>query len=120
VYTGRQALEVGLVDQIGTMNDAVRHVAKRANLAEGYAVRVIPEPKNFIEALVEGMSGEKPGDDARHISISASPSLTELALPYLRQLDAARVNAVLSALNRLDLLQHERVLLTMPEIRVAQ
>jgi protease-4 len=122
VYTGRQALDLGLVDQIGTMNDAIKHVAKKANLADGYAVRVIPEPKNFVEMLVEGMSGEKSADDAKHVFAGSpqmklslprngigSSSITDLALPYLRQVDPSRVGVIQSALQRLDVLQNEGV-----------
>jgi protease-4 len=133
VYTGRQALELGLVDQIGTMDDAVKHVAKKASLAEGYAVRVIPEPKNFVEMLIEGMSGEKSSDDTKHVfadgprmrmtapgRASGASSITDLALPYLQQVDPARVSAIRSALQRLDVLRDEGVLLAMPEITIGQ
>jgi hypothetical protein len=47
-------------------------------------------------------------------------SITELALPYLQQVDPARVGAIRSALQRLDVLQDEGVLLTMPEISIGQ
>src|SRR5205823_586218 len=39
VYTGRQALELGLVDKIGTLRDAIDHVAAEAKLSD-YEVRV--------------------------------------------------------------------------------
>jgi protease-4 len=124
VYTGRQALDLGLVDRIGTLDDAVRHVAARAMLQD-YAVRVVPEPKDLIALLVEGLTGGgESDDDARHVftgaaprlRLPAGPSLTDLALPHLQHLDPQRVTAVRNALLRLDLLQNEGVLLTMPEI----
>src|SRR5207253_10849894 len=34
VYTGKQALELGLVDKIGTLEDAIRHVAREAKLSD--------------------------------------------------------------------------------------
>jgi protease-4 len=130
VYTGKQALQLGLVDQIGTLDDAIKNVAKKANLAEGYAVRVIPEPKNFVEMLVEGLSGEKSSDETKHVfdgsprmTLSAGHqgmSISDLALPYLRQVDPSRVGVIRSALQRLDVLQDERVLLAMPEITIGQ
>jgi protease-4 len=131
VYTGRQALDLGLVDQIGTMDDAIKFIATKANLAEGYAVRVIPEPKNFIEMLVEGMSGEKSADDTKHVFAGSprmklslprngSGSITALALPYLQQVDPSRVDVIRSSLQRLDVLQNEGVLLAMPEITIGQ
>jgi protease-4 len=115
VYTGRQALEFGLVDQIGTMNDAIKHVAKKANVTD-YEVRVIPEPKNFIEQLAESMGGDKSGNDAKHVSLD----ITSLALPYLQGLDPVRVSAIRSALVKLELLNSESVILAMPEVIVGQ
>ena len=128
VYTGQQALELGLVDQIGTMDDAVRFIAKQANL-ETYDVRVVPEPKNFLEVLMAGMSGQTPEEEGKHVlagrssrlAIHGGPgSITELALPYLQQLDPARVHSVRAALQRLDLMRDESVIVAMPEIMVGQ
>jgi protease-4 len=118
VFTGRQALDLGLVDKMGTLNDAVRHAAKEANLADGYAVRVIPEPKNVMEALLEGLTGESSQDDAKHVTLGGAGSISALALPYLQQLDPQRVGTVRAALQRLELLQQEGVILAMPEIDV--
>src|SRR5262249_42540420 len=39
VYTGRQALDLGLVDKIGTLNDAIKYVAGEAKVKD-YDVRV--------------------------------------------------------------------------------
>ena len=58
VYTGEQALALGLVDKIGTLEDAIKYVAAEAKLND-YDVRVVPEPKNFIERLIEEASGGK-------------------------------------------------------------
>jgi ABC-type enterochelin transport system ATPase subunit len=78
-------------------------------------VRVVPEPKNFLEQLMEQLSGGK--DETGHISMtSGESSLIKLATPYLQNLDARRAAAVLSALQRLVILQKETVALTMPEI----
>jgi protease-4 len=119
VYTGRQALELGLVDRIGTLRDAVNHVASEAKL-EDYEVRVVPKPKNLLELIMAG-AGED-ASDQRVLGLrgvmGGGDSLTNLALPYLQHLDPVRVNAVRSALARLELMQQEGVLLAMPEIVV--
>jgi protease IV len=120
VYTGRQALELGLVDKIGTLRDAVAHVASEAKL-EDYEVRVVPRPKNLVELIMAG-AGEE-GSDQKMLGVGArgiagGDSLTDLALPYLQHLDPVRVKAVRSALARLQLMQQEGVLLTMPEVVV--
>ncbi len=120
VYTGQQALELGLVDKIGTLQDAITYLAEKAHLTD-YDVRIVPEPKNFLERLVEEISGEKDepkGLDlkARAAVVGGQPSLLELALPHLQHLDPQRVQAIKMALLRLQLMQQEGAVLMMPEI----
>ncbi|MCI0465004.1 MAG: S49 family peptidase, partial [Gemmataceae bacterium] len=122
VYTGRQALELGLVDKIGTLQDAIEHIAAQAKLKD-YDVRVIPKPKNFIEQLVEELAGEKDDKPGLHLSAGLpvagrQASLVDLAMPHLQHLDPQRVRAIRMALQRLQLLQQEGVMLTMPEILI--
>jgi len=120
VYTGKQALDLGLVDKIGTLQDAINYVAENAKLTD-YEVRIVPEPKNFLERLVEEIAGEKDepkglGLQVRAALADSQPSLVELALPHLRHLDPQRVKAVKMALLRLQLMQQEGAVLMMPEI----
>ncbi len=51
VWTGTRALEVGLIDRIGTMQDAVDCAARMAKLGD-YKLREYPEKKNFLEQLM--------------------------------------------------------------------
>jgi protease-4 len=120
VYTGKQALELGLVDKIGTLEDAIHYVAEKAKLSD-YDVRVVPKPKNFIEKLVEEISGDK--DESEGLTagtrlpvVAGQPSLVDMALPYLQHLDPQRVHTVKMALGRLQLMQQEGAVLMMPEI----
>jgi protease-4 len=114
VYTGKQALDLGLVDRIGTLSDAIAFVADKANIKD-YDVRVVPEPKNFLEQLMEQFSGGK--DETGHVSMmTGENSILKLAAPYLQDLDPRRSAAVFSALRRLLILQKEGVVLSMPEI----
>jgi protease-4 len=115
VYTGRQALDLGLVDRMGTLEDAVKYVAEQAKLSD-YAVRVVPEPKNFIEQLVEEMTGGKDEPGRLGVgNVGNGLSLVDLALPYLRGLEPHRVAAVTAALSQLQMLHGQGVLLWMPE-----
>lgn len=52
VWTGKRALEIGLVDKIGTLQDAVKHAAKLAGIEDDYRLREYPEKKNFIEQIM--------------------------------------------------------------------
>ena len=62
MYMGRQALELGLVDKLGTLDDAVKFAAREAKL-EKYERRVVPEPKNLLEKLLEGTSAADQDED---------------------------------------------------------
>jgi protease-4 len=123
VYTGKQALELGLIDKIGTMQDAIKHVAKEANLSD-YDVRVVPEPKNIFEQIMESAGGSK--EEKQHLDAGTSrpsmklvgPSLLDLAAPHLAGLDPVRVKAVKRALVQLQTLHREGVSLMMPEFVV--
>jgi protease-4 len=122
VFTGRQALELGLVDRIGGLADAIAFVAGEAKLKD-FDVRTVPAPKNFLEQLVEDASGTS--DDAPGIAVgtrravAGSPaSLVDLAMPYLQHLDPDRVAGIKQALRHLQLLQREGVLLMMPETAI--
>src|SRR5262249_60552291 len=114
VFTGKQALDLGLVDKLGGLDDAIAHVAGEAKLTD-YDVRIVPAPKNFLEQLIEEASGaaeDAPGIDVRVRPIAGGPeSLVDLALPMLRHLDPPRVAAIKDALRHLQFLQREGVLL---------
>ncbi len=121
VFTGKQALELGLVDRIGGLGDAIDYIAGQARLTD-YEVRNVPASKNFLEQLIEEASGA--ADDAPGLGMRLRPafagpeSLVDLAMPLLRHLDPARVAAVRDALGHLQLLQREGVLLMMPETAI--
>jgi protease-4 len=52
VWLGSDAINVGLVDRIGTLNDALASAAKMAKL-KGYSIKQYPESKSFLEDLIE-------------------------------------------------------------------
>jgi protease-4 len=140
VYTGQQALDLGLVDKIGTLDDAIGHVAKQANLKD-YEVRVVPRPKGLLEMLLSDLT-EKDSDSqqlstgggalvAAGAGAAIAPrvgaavvlphprhpnALLDLAMPMLGGVDPKRMEAIKLALMRLSLLQQERVVLMMPEL----
>ncbi len=120
VYTGKQALELGLIDKLGGLDDAIDFAAKKAGL-DKYDVRVLPRPKSFIELLLSDLQdGEK---DNKTLSLAVQrfaprTSLVDLALPQLKGLEPRRLRSVLQALYQMQLMQHEHVLTTMPVIDV--
>lgn len=112
VYTGQQALDLGLLDKIGTLQDAIAFAADEAKVKD-YEVRVVPEPKNFFEKMMEQTNGDK---DPHRIAMGEKLSLTQLALPYLQKMDPERVSAVMRALQMVDAMQNEKVMLISPEV----
>ncbi|RFM27203.1 signal peptide peptidase SppA [Deminuibacter soli] len=53
VWTGERAIEVGLVDRIGTMQDAIASAAHMAKL-KNYSTAEYPEKKSLLEQLLGG------------------------------------------------------------------
>ncbi|MDQ3438950.1 MAG: hypothetical protein M3478_01215 [Planctomycetota bacterium] len=87
------------------------HVAEQAKLGKDYDVRVIPEPKNFIQKLME--EGGAGAQDTSHVR--ANTTLLDMARPFLQQLDPSRVASVERALRALDPMRTETVIMWMPE-----
>lgn len=52
VWLGSDAIGVGLVDKIGTLNDAIASAAKMAKV-KGYTIKQFPESKSFLEDFIE-------------------------------------------------------------------
>ncbi len=128
VYTGQQALDLGLVDKIGTLEDAIKFAAAEAKV-EPYETRVVPEPKNLMELLMEGMNGDDEfadrlirsraaggsGIDGSGVGGNGVGGVMDLALPYIRTLDPARATAVTRIFVQLETLRQERIGVIMPE-----
>ena len=61
VWTGAEALGIGLVDEIGTIEDAISYAALSIDGVTGIQdVQVVgyPKPQNAMEALLESLTGE--------------------------------------------------------------
>lgn len=58
VWTGTQAKEIGLVDVLGGLDDAVQIAAEKAGVADDYKVRFYPEQKTALEELMEELEGK--------------------------------------------------------------
>ena len=63
VYTGQQALDLGLVDKIGGLDEALNLAAEKAGLGKDYEVRVLPKPSG-LAALIHTLK-KMSGDDDR-------------------------------------------------------
>jgi len=123
VYTGKQALDLGLIDQIGGLQQAIEYAATKASIKD-YEVQVLPEPKDLFTMLIEEYSGE--GERPADITLSMAtnpfandPTIAPL-LGLLRKTEPQRAAALSQALQRIELLRRENVILMMPFDMVLQ
>lgn len=119
VFTGRQAMEGGLVDHLGGLEDAIRLAAAEADI-DAYEVRMVPEPRSFLDLFIRGLTGQKDEKDERRIDVGhdlkwtfQAPTIREM-LPLLEGMDPLRASAILRSLMRIELLARENVLLALP------
>lgn len=77
VWTGLMAAQIGLVDKLGTLKDAVSYAAHKAGLSRGYAIRECPEIQPWYISL--GLSEAQ----AKAQVVKTRARLGDLFLPYL-------------------------------------
>lgn len=73
VYSGQDALDIGLVDEIGGLQQAINHAAQVAKL-EKPEVKLLPEPKSGLEGLF--VKPDEEDDDDEIIRASVAPDST--------------------------------------------
>ncbi|CAN5902633.1 signal peptide peptidase SppA [soil metagenome] len=109
VYSGRKAEEIGLVDGLGTLSDAIAAARELADLGEDEEVELLslPEPKGLLESLIEPLE---------EMGLSAPVIRAELDLPFL----PAPVREALGRLEQVSrLLEREPAVLLLPfEVRI--
>lgn len=118
VYTGTQAVDLGLVDKLGGLSDALDFAAGKAGLGRDYEVVPIPKPSGFAEFvnLLQKLMGEEKDDDFKITAGTAlrHDPLLKAALPLLQELAPAQVRELFRGLRDLLILRQERVGCFMP------
>jgi protease-4 len=117
-------LELGLIDQLGRLPDAVACAAEKAGLEE-YDIRVIPRPKNFLEMMIADMSDES--DEAGTLSTGQALSahwrtaaLWRVIEPQLARMQPQRAAAIRRAWTQIEVLQREQLNLLTPELMLGR
>ena len=60
VWAGADAIEIGLVDKLGDMEDAIAYAAEKASLGDDYKVTEWPKQKDFFTRMMGSMNeGDK-------------------------------------------------------------
>lgn len=79
VWTGRDALAIGLADQKGSLMDAINYAAAVAGL-EKYNLLVVPEHKSMFQQMMSQMMG---GDDEDGITVKTGVKQVDQLLNIL-------------------------------------
>ncbi len=119
VYTGEQALKIGLVDELGGLSDAIKYAADEANVSQP-EIRVYPRPKTLMDLITEALTGEEKGDKFI-VQPSAVRDFSQLpaigaAMDGLKSVDPAKAKALEGLLIQLQMFSKERVLMIGPAL----
>ena len=121
IYSGIDALKVGLIDEIGGLNEAIAYAAKLAKL-EAYDIHLTPEPKSGLEGMFA--SPEEKDEDGEFIRMAEKNHVAilirqELKLhPALGLLPADKRKQLEDLVNRIESYQKNNILLLSPDIIV--
>lgn len=117
VYTGKRALELGLVDELGGLAQAIAWTAEKAGV-DADSVQLRPEPKSALEGMFSApdkkgsdeivrMGGSNPAGSAVR-SVIRDAGISQFPEPVRRPIERA--------LQRLDAISESRVQLIAPDI----
>ncbi len=115
VFTGKQALERGLVDRLGGLRDAIAYAAEKAGLGSDPEIYTYPEEKNLGQILAQLM-GEETEDEwevRTSWQLGTEPALAPV-LPLLHALSPQQSQRILADLRNLLILSREHVGCFMP------
>lgn len=73
IWSGVDALEIGLVDELGGLRQAIAYAGEQAGLGAEPAVMERPEAKNFLDELLKGVSQK--GIDSQVRALEPLPGL---------------------------------------------
>jgi protease IV len=85
VWLGTKGKEIGLVDRLGSLDDAIKAAATKANLKE-YKIVEYPKSKEGIQKFIEGLTGQKPADDMAKAAIKKELGEYSIYFDYLTEL----------------------------------
>jgi protease IV len=97
VWTGKQALERGLVDQMGGLGDAIADAANRAKLGKDYPVRYVETATGTFGQFLAGLNDSAMIQVAQSYGVRLPPWLAQLPkmapeLGLLRNAQSGRPN----------------------------
>ena len=118
VYSGKDALEIGLVDEIGGLHEAIAYATSEAKM-EKPDVKLLPEPKSGLEGLFAPPT-EKDDDEIIHASVAPKDPLGLRAMMkgsgMLEALPAPAKAGVKRLATRVEAFQKCQILLLGPDV----
>ena len=110
IFIANQAKELGMVDEIGGINDALADAAKRVGLESGkYDVKLVPEPKTLGDYLSGNAGPEARFPFEPKVEVNVADGLLGQVAPPLRK-------ALRQQLQMIGLLQDRPVILVSPYV----
>ncbi|MFP6584620.1 MAG: S49 family peptidase [Candidatus Hydrogenedentota bacterium] len=132
VFTGKQALALGLIDEIGGLTDALEYAAELVEL-DDYDVRLIPRQLDFGEMLQQELFGtgdpsrptdlalDEPADSeplAESIRGAMQPTDASMASALLTKFDPDRSRELLRFIEFATLIKEQGVVVITPQLPV--
>jgi protease IV len=104
VYTGAMAIKIGLVDELGTLDDAVKYAAKVGGLSADEKIErwILPPATNPLEAIFG--SNDSDAEAAARITNGVTQTLGQLSPELAQTLKSAMIINLLSRESRLTLM----------------
>ena len=92
IWSGQDAKNLGLVDELGGYDTALTLARKAANIADGEDVRIVvyPRPKTFFQSLLQRQGADNSDKEAVGQTLAR---ILEIVQPMARQLDAAGIKS---------------------------
>lgn len=119
VYSGQDALKVGLVDEIGGLHEAIAYVTAEAKL-EAPEVKLVPEPKSQFEGLFTPPT-KKDDDEIIRAGVARSNGKLQALMTasgLLETLPPETKAQISRLISRMESYRDSKVLLLGPDIKL--
>jgi protease-4 len=91
IWSGQDAKNLGLVDELGGYDTALNLAKKAAGIGDGEDVRIVvyPRPKTFLQSLLQRQGADNSDKEAVGQTLAR---ILQVVQPIARKLDAAGIN----------------------------
>ena len=111
VFLARQAKDLGMVDEIGGVQDAVAYAANKAGLKDGqFDVRLLPQPRSLADIILGASGGETETPIRPKVDLQIDGEVGLL----LKSLDPSTRKLLGQQLQMIQILQQRPVALVAP------